>query len=220
MPESKAEVNVDWVKLLTRTLQDEKIRMIRKMPEGDAIIVCFFQLIFMAGECNDGGNICISEGVSYNEEELAAVFDREIMITRLALVTMVRYRMIDFVSGEVLFLRQFEKHQNIEGLNHIKQINAARQQRYRDRRKDEQLSLPEGVTQRVTQRYSAEESRSEEIKEKIRGKNREDVTDALLNIFYEITNKKRLRDLPGILKSNRKILDDDIIKLHQQAENL
>lgn len=207
--------DITWIKIMTGMLQDEKIKLIRELPEGDALTVCWLQLICMAGECNSGGEVYLSDGLPYTDEMLAVVWGRNIAITRLALEKFEQLRMVVFINGERLFLPNFEKHQNIEGMEYVKQLNADRQQRWRDRKKEGQMRLTDSVTQPVTLRNVQEESRVDKNREE---ENREDTTDELIIIFYELEQTKIL--LSDSIKANKPRYQQYIDDLNYQAEEL
>ncbi len=145
---------------------DEKIRIIRKMPEGNNILLIWIYLLTLAGKCNAGGAIWLAEDVPYTDEMLATVTDMPLNTVRLAIQTFVKMRMVD-VEGNTIVLLNWEKHQNIEGLERIREQKRQRVARHRARMK----ALTDGQKEcnvTVTLRNAPEENRKEEDKNRER----------------------------------------------------
>lgn len=125
---------VKWIKITTNIFSDEKIKLIEQLPDGDTIIVIWFKLLCMAGRENNNGIFLMNNKIAYTEEMLATIFQRPLNTVRLALATFEAYGMIDIVD-EVIMVNNWQKHQNVEGLDRIREQNRIRQQRKRDREK-------------------------------------------------------------------------------------
>ena len=69
-------MGISWIKLTTSIFDDEKIKLIDSMPDHDAIIVIWIKLLTLAGKCNHGGYLYITDEMPYNNEMIAAVFNR------------------------------------------------------------------------------------------------------------------------------------------------
>ena len=140
--------DIKWIKITTEMFDDEKIRIIESMPEADSLIVIWIRLICLAGKVNAGGYIFLAEELPYNDEQLAAVFNRPLNTVRLALTTFSKLKMIDGKNNGALFLPNFEKHQNIDALDRIREQNRRRVAALRERRKSLLLTQGEDVTLR------------------------------------------------------------------------
>lgn len=127
--------DVKWIKITTNVFDDEKIRVIETMPEGDTIIVIWFKLLCLAGKSNENGYIMMNEEVAYTEDMLVALFNRPILTVQLALKTFKQFKMIEVIDN-ILCLPNWEKHQNIEGLDKIRIQNKDRQKKHRDKLKN------------------------------------------------------------------------------------
>lgn len=123
-------MEVKWIKLSTDLFNNRKIRQIERMDDGDAIIVIWLKLLILAGEINDGGEIYFTKEVPFTEESLAVQFDRPRELIALALRTFQAYGMIE-IDDDALSIRNWEKYQNIEGMEKIREQNRIRQQRKR-----------------------------------------------------------------------------------------
>lgn len=125
---------VSWIKLKVGMFDDSKIKYIEALPERDTIITIWVKLLTLAGKYNEQGYIMLSENLPYNEEMLANEFNRPLNSIRLALQTFETLGMTEIVQG-VIKISNWEKHQNIEGLDKIRKQNRLRKQKQRDRQK-------------------------------------------------------------------------------------
>lgn len=141
---------ISWIKLKTTMFDDEKVRLIQAVPESDAIIVIWIRLLVLAGKTNDDGLIYIQRNMPYTEEMLSTLFDKNVNTVRLALQTLASFNMIDLTADGLIAITNWEKHQNVDGMEQIRLKNAERNKRYRERKK--QLELTDSVISRVTSR--------------------------------------------------------------------
>ncbi|MDO9592080.1 MAG: phage replisome organizer N-terminal domain-containing protein, partial [Erysipelotrichaceae bacterium] len=113
---------VKWIKLVSDLFDNRKIKQIRKMPECDAIIVIWLQILCLAGHTNDNGLIYFSKDIPYTDEMLSTEFDRPVATIRLALSVLVRFGMIEIVNG-ILMVSNWEKYQSQTRLESIRDYN-------------------------------------------------------------------------------------------------
>lgn len=123
---------VSWIKLKVGMFDDSKIKYIEALPERDTIITVWVKLLTLAGKYNEQGYIMLSENLPYNEEMLANEFNRPLNSVRLAIQTFEKLGMIENVHG-VIKVSNWDKHQNIEGLEKIREQNRLRKQKQRER---------------------------------------------------------------------------------------
>lgn len=121
---------IKWIKITTDMFEDEKIDFIASLPEADSIIVIWIRLLTLAGRCNAGGFIYLTEKIPYTEEMLAHKFKKPPTTIKLALETFKRLEMLEY-DGNSMFLPNWEKHQNINGLEKIRESNRLRKQKQR-----------------------------------------------------------------------------------------
>lgn len=146
--------DIKWIKLTVDMFDDEKIRLIQAMPESDAILVIWIRLLSLAGKINSDGQIYIDENMAYTDEMLSTIFNKPINVVRLALNTLKSFGMIDIFDNGVIFINNWEKHQNVEGMEKIRIQNAERNKKYRDKKKQKQIELESDVS--VTSRDGTE----------------------------------------------------------------
>lgn len=133
--------DVKWIKLSTNMFEDEKIRLIESMPEADTLLIIWIRLLAQAGKTNASGYIFLSKNIPYSDEMLATLFNRPIATVRLALQTFKQFGMIEITDDQYICISNWEKHQNIDGLERVKQLNMERNRKYRERKKQQQLTL-------------------------------------------------------------------------------
>ena len=125
---------VKWIKMSVDMFDDEKVKIIQAMPDGDALLVVWIKLIALAGKTNAGGYIYISENIPYTDDMLSVVMNKPISTIRLALQTFIGLGMLEN-DAKGIYLVNFEKHQNLDKLAEIREYNRLSQQKSRARRK-------------------------------------------------------------------------------------
>jgi len=112
---------IKWIKITTDIFDDEKIRLIDALPDHDAILVIWFKILALAGKHNRNGLLMMSDKVHYTDEMLATIFQRPLNTVRMALGVFEQFGMIEIIDG-VITLPNWEKHQNIDGMERIKKL--------------------------------------------------------------------------------------------------
>ncbi|MCW0988464.1 phage replisome organizer N-terminal domain-containing protein [Streptococcus anginosus] len=138
---------IKWIKITTDIFDDEKIRLIDALPEHDAILVIWFKILTLAGRQGGNGLLMMNNKIHYTDEMLAAIFGRPITTIRLALQTFEQFGMIEIING-IISLPNWEKHQNVDGMEKAKEQTRKRVARYREKQK--QLLENGNVTCNVT----------------------------------------------------------------------
>lgn len=144
---------IKWIKITTDIFDDEKICLIDALPDRDAIIVIWIKLITLAGKLNTKGVLAISKNIVYTDEMLAQTFHRPLNTVRMALEIFEKFEMVEKIDG-VIMLPNWEKHQNIDGMEKIKEQNRNRSARYRKKQKllaqNNESNVISNVTDNVT----------------------------------------------------------------------
>lgn len=183
---------VKWIKIMTDIFDNRKIKQIEKLPDADAIIIIWFKILCLAGNLNENGLITLTEDVPYTDEMLANEFNKPINTIRLALDIFQKFKMIEIVN-DIYCVSNWEKYQNIDGLEKIREQTRKRVAQHREKQK--QLALAEGnVTCNVTVTQS-------------------NATDIDKDIEKDIYNKK-------IKKEKKSTEIDDLINLNFIDEGL
>jgi predicted phage replisome organizer len=137
--------DVKWVKLTTDMFDNRKIKHLRRLPEGNSIVLIWVMLLTMAGRCNSGGMIFLTENIPYTPKMLADELDFEENTVQLALKALEQLNMI--VTNHGFFsIAGWDEYQNIEGMDKIREQNRLRQAKFKAKQKE----LPGNVTGNVT----------------------------------------------------------------------
>jgi len=126
--------DVKWIKITTDIFDDEKILLLESLPEADSIIVIWFKLLCLAGKMNNNGVFTMSNRIAYTDKMLATIFRRRETTVQLALQTFEQFGMIEVIDG-VITIPNWEKHQNIEGMEKIREQTRKRVANHREKQK-------------------------------------------------------------------------------------
>ncbi len=130
---------IKWIKLALNTFDDEKIQIIETMPEAYGIQLIWIKLLTYAGKSNSNGMLLLNNDIPYTEEMLAGVFRMPLNIVKLALSVFKKFGMIETettnTGNEYIYLPNWEKHQNIDGMEKIREQARLRMQKLRERQK-------------------------------------------------------------------------------------
>jgi predicted phage replisome organizer len=149
--------DVKWIKLTVSMFDDEKIKIIESMPDKDAILIIWIKLLILAGKTNASGYLYLSQNIPYTDEMLSTLFNRPLSTVCMALEVFQKFNMIDVNDNGFIAISNWEKHQNIEGMEKIREQTRQRVAKYR-----EQQKLECNVT--VTQSNATEEERRKKNK--------------------------------------------------------
>lgn len=152
---------IKWIKIATDIFDDEKISLIDALPDHDAIIVIWIKLITLAGKLNTNGVLAISKDIVYTDEMLAQTFHRPLDTVHMALEIFEKFGMIEKIDG-VITLPNWEKHQNIDGMEKIKEQNRKRAARHRQKQKSLAQNNENNVISNVTDNVTVTQSNATE----------------------------------------------------------
>ncbi len=202
---------VKWIKLSTSMFEDEKIRLIESLPEADSILVIWVKLLAQAGKTNASGYIFLNENIPFTDEMLATLFNRPLPVIRLALRTFQDFGMIEISSDHIISISNWEKHQNLEGLEKIREQNRLRKQKQRAK---SLLVLPENkesntvsrdVTGQVTPSHATDIDKDIDIDKELNNKkSRKQIYDES-SIYFQLANllyQRILENNPNHKKTN------------------
>ena len=139
-------MEVKWIKLSSDLFDNRKIKQIRKMPDGDAIIVIWFQILCLAGNQGSKGLVFFANDIPYTEEMLAVEFDRNINTVRLAMNTFIKFGMVEIVDNFIL-ISNWEKYQSADKIESIREYNREKKREQRLKQKETLLQLSQGQCQ-------------------------------------------------------------------------
>src|SRR5690606_4021769 len=99
------------------------------------ILIVWVKLLSQAGRANANGYIYISENIPYSDEMLATIFNRPLSTVRMALQVFRNFGMIEIEENHFISIANWEKHQNVAGLDKIREQNRLRKQKEREKKK-------------------------------------------------------------------------------------
>ena len=145
---------VKWVKITTNMFDNRKIKHIRRLPEGNNIVLIWVMLLSLAGRCNASGMIFLTENIPYTNKMLADELGFDESVIYIALETLEKFGMISRNEEELLSINNWDEYQNVEGLDRIREQTRARVAKHRAAKKIE-CNVTSNVT--VTQGNAIEE---------------------------------------------------------------
>ena len=185
---------VKWIKLTTDMFDNRKIKHLRRLPEGNSIVLIWVMLLTMAGRCNAGGMIFLTENIPYTPKMLADELGFEENTVRLALDALEKLEMIT-VEGASLSISGWEEHQNVEGMEKIREQNRLRKQKQRQKQLAERSECDSHVT--VTQCHATDIDKD---KEEDKDKEKDNITSSDEDVRPTAVGKKRTVFVPPSLE--------------------
>ncbi len=124
-----------FIKLDIDIMNDSKIKVIRKMPDGDKLVIMWIWILCIAMKSNISGTLQIGDSVPFTDEMLAAEFDIKENIVKKAMVLFQKLKMIEKWDDGLYYVTNFEKHQELERIEQTKKQVKERVQRHREKKK-------------------------------------------------------------------------------------
>lgn len=152
--------DVQWIRITTDMFDNRKIKHLRKLPEGNNIVLIWVMLLTMAGRCNAGGMIFLTENIPYTTKMLADELGFEENTIRLALQVFEELHMVT-TDQEYLCVPGWEEYQNVEGLDRIREQTRVRVANHRERKRLSACNVTGNVT--VTPCNATEEDKEVEV---------------------------------------------------------
>ena len=130
---------VKWIKITTDMFDNRKIKAIRKLPEGNNIILIWVMLLSLAGRCNASGMIFLTENIPYTNKMLADELDFEESVICIALDTLEKFGMITRDENLFICVNNWSEYQSVDGMDKIREQTRKRVKDFREREKKKQL---------------------------------------------------------------------------------
>lgn len=156
---------VKWIKITTDMFDNRKIKHLRKLPDGNNIVLIWVMLLTMAGRCNSNGMVFLTQNIPYTPKMLADELDFEENTVKLALQSLEQLEMIVMDNG-FFSIPGWEEHQNAEALEKIREQNRIRKQKQREKQKIECVTEMSRDTSVTNLGSHATDKDKEEDKEK------------------------------------------------------
>ncbi len=128
--------DIKWVKVATSMFDNRKIKSIRLLPEGNSIVLIWVMLLTIAGRCNAAGKVFVTEDIPYSTKVLANELGFKEKTVKNALEVLEQFDMLQVDKGYIHILG-WSEHQNMDGMERIREQNRIRKQRQRDKSQNE-----------------------------------------------------------------------------------
>lgn len=152
---------IKWIKITTDMFDNRKIKHLRRLPDGNNIVLIWVMLLTMAGRCNSNGMIFLTENIPYTPKMLADELDFEENTVALALDALKGLNMIVTDSG-FFSIAGWQEYQNIEGMDKIREQNRIRQANFKKKQKLLQGNVTDNVTITLSNATDIEEDKEKE----------------------------------------------------------
>ncbi|WP_297427901.1 phage replisome organizer N-terminal domain-containing protein [Clostridium sp.] len=129
--------DIKWIKLATNMHDDEKMKLIDAMPQRDMIHYVWIRILLLGGKLNANGEVFLSEDKPLTAKMLAILFSRSLEDIKIALKVLSNFDMIEIAPNKVIRIVNWDKHQNIEGMERVREQNRKRAENHREKKKEE-----------------------------------------------------------------------------------
>lgn len=129
-----------WLKLKRDFFKRHDIRIVEDMPNGKDYIL--FYLKMLVESVDHEGGLRFNDTIPYSDEMLSTITNTNIDIVRAAMQVFTQLGMIEVLDNGTIYMTEVLKMIGSAASSE----NAIRQQRFRDKKKQEQASIPESVT--------------------------------------------------------------------------
>ena len=144
---------------------DEKMKLIDAMPERDTIHYLWIRLLIQAGKTNADGEIFLTEDTPYTDKMLAVIFSRPLVSIKLALKTLSSLGMIEIAPNHVIRIVNWDKHQNIEGMERVRAQNRKRAENHREKKRQIEKTTEENKEKQNTDDVKVQEYHEVKVQE-------------------------------------------------------
>ena len=161
---------VKWVKITTDMFDNRKIKHLRRLPDGNNIVLIWIMLLTMAGRCNSGGKIFLTENIPYDAKMLADELDFKENTVAAALKNLEQLDMIAVDNGFYTIVGWGE-YQNVDGMDNVREQTRKRVAEFKKNKKSQAGNVTSNAevthgnvtgNTEVTQGNATEEEREEE----------------------------------------------------------
>ena len=125
-----------WIKIDTNIFANEKIKAIKMKKNSDEILVIWFEIMALAGRCNNGGLLGIDATEPMDIEMIAFSIGRDQKRVELAISIFEKYRMVEKLE-QFYYLSNWERYQSTDKIERQREQTKIRVQKSRERKKVE-----------------------------------------------------------------------------------
>lgn len=128
--------DIAWIKLYTGIFDGEKLKFIEVMENRDIIICLLMKLYIQAAKTNDKGLIYFNEKTPYTNEMFSIIFNRPLSAIESAFKVLSDFKIIEIYENNFIKICNWEKYQNIEGMERTRSLNRNRVRDHRAKKKE------------------------------------------------------------------------------------
>ena len=128
-----------WLKLKEDFFEEKQIRYLRKLPEGDKLVIAYLKMQLKS--LRTEGFIKYDQIMPNNEEELAMILDEDINIIKLMIQALIKAKAIEVLDDGSFYLIAMQDLVGKEG------ESAERVRRFRERQNQKTLQCNTYVTE-------------------------------------------------------------------------
>lgn len=180
---------VKWIKLAVGMHDDEKIKLLDALENRDVVHYVLLRLLIQAGKTNAKGRIFLSETIPYSDEMLAIIFNRSVDAIKSSLKLLVDLKIIEIDKDNFIRIVNWEKHQNVEGMERVREQNRKRAERFRNKNKVNE-DLDKINIDNVCIPNNEPESKEEDSCEEEKNGERENICNTNNNVIVTVQREK------------------------------
>lgn len=174
--------DVKWIKMTTDMFDNRKIKFLRKLPDGNNIVLIWVMLLTLAGRCNSNGMIFLTENIPYTTKMLADELDFEESTVILAIQSLEQLNMVRTDDDGFFIISGWDEYQNTDRLSEIREYNRIAKQKQRAKQKESKSVLDMSLTCQPCQ--GTEVDKEKDIKNK-------NYISSCSNIYSDDDNTKK-----------------------------
>ena len=133
-----------WVKFEVNMYDDTKLKILDHMDNRDLNQYVWTRLLVLTRKVNRGGYLYITDNMPYTVKTLAIEFNRSISEVKAAIKILIKLEIIELTEDKVFKIKNWEKHQNVEGMERYRELNRERVANHRAKKKEINENKNEG----------------------------------------------------------------------------
>lgn len=133
-----------WIKFEVNMYDDTKLKILDHMDNRDLNQYVWTRLLVLTGKVNRGGYLYITDNMPYTVKTLAIEFNRSISEIKASIKILIKLEMIELTEDKVFKIKNWEKHQNVEGMERYRELNRERVANHRAKKKEINENKNEG----------------------------------------------------------------------------
>ena len=161
---------VEWIKVSTGLFDHWKIRHILTHRSGEIMVLLWLRLLILAGQLNKRGVLALSDTVPYDAETLSKTFGKSKKLMTDTLQLFQELSMIHVSEDGFISIAGWEEHQNVDGMEKIRENNRIRKAKSRAKSASERETESKlchanvtAMSHHVTECHTTEEERDIDI---------------------------------------------------------